>query len=115
MLYIFESELPENKSIKFSLRYIYGIGKVQSNVISNKLGLCLNLKTKNLKLSHKKLLNKTIENLTVLVASDLKKKITLDNSRLVIIKSYRGLRKERGLPIRGQRTHSNAKTARKKF
>ena len=115
MLYIFESELPENKSVKFSLRYIFGVGKTQSNLICKKLGLCVNLKTKNLKSKHKNLLNKTIENLNVLVAGDLKKKIALNNSRLIFIKSYKGLRKDLGLPVRGQRTHTNAKTARKKF
>lgn len=115
MLYIFESELPENKSIKFSLRYIFGVGKFQSTIISKKLGFCLNLKTKNLKSKHKKILTKTIKNLSILVAGDLKKKIILNNLRLVSIKSYRGLRKECGLPVRGQRTHTNAKTARKKL
>ena len=113
MLYLFEFELPENKSIKFSLQYIFGIGKFQSQFICKKLGFSINLKTKFLKLEQKKLLEKTIEKLNIVVASELKKKITLNNDRLIAIKSYRGLRQNLGLPVRGQRTHTNAKTARK--
>lgn len=115
MLYIFESELPENKSVAFSLRYIYGIGKFQSSLICKRAGLSLNYKTKNLKLNQKVFLIKIIENLNLSLSSNLKKVIALNNSRLTSIKSYKGLRKKNGLPIRGQRTHSNAKTARKKF
>lgn len=115
MLYIFESELPENKSVEFSLRYIYGIGKYQAHLICKKLGVCLNLKIKNLKIDQKTSLIKIIENLNISISSDLKKKMALNNSRLSSIKSYRGLRKEYGLPVRGQRTHTNAKTARKRF
>jgi len=113
MLYIFESELPENKSLTFSLRYIYGIGKFQSNLICKKLGVSVNYKTKDLKSNQKLLLIKIIESLNLLISSDLKKKVDLNNSRLINIKSYRGLRKSYGLPIRGQRTHTNAKTSRK--
>jgi len=113
MLYIFESELPETKSLEFSLRYIYGIGKFQSNLICKKLGVSVNYKTKNLKQNQKILLIKIIENLNLSISSDLKKIITLNDFRLSSIKSYKGLRKGYGLPVRGQRTHTNAKTARK--
>jgi len=115
MLYIFESELPESKSVNCSLRYIYGIGKFQSKLICKKAGLSLNYKTKNLKPKQKTLLIKIIKNLSLPISSDLKKIIALNNLRLTSIKSYKGLRKKNGLPIRGQRTHTNAKTARKKF
>lgn len=113
MLYIFESEIPESKSLMFSLLYIYGIGKFHSNLICKKLGVSINYKTKDLKSDQKRLLIKIIESLNISISSDLKKKIDLNNLRLTDIKSYRGLRKSYGLPVRGQRTHTNAKTARK--
>lgn len=115
MLYIFESEIPENKSVEFSLQYIYGIGKFQSSYICKKLGFSINYKINFLKPTQKILLTKIIENLNLLISSDLKKNISLNNSRLIAIQSYKGIRKNRGLPARGQRTHTNAKTARKKI
>jgi small subunit ribosomal protein S13 len=114
MIYLFESELPENKSVYFALTHIYGIGKANSFLICRKLGFSANLKVKNLSKDQTIKLIKTIETLNIELASDLKKTESLITKTLVSIRSYRGLRKKQGLPVRGQRTHTNAKTARKR-
>jgi len=113
MLYIFESELPENKSVEMSLQYVYGIGKFYSCIICKKLGVSKNFKIKKLKSDQKIMLTKIIENLNLSISSDLKKKLAQNTFRLTFIKSYRGLRKEQGFPVRGQRTRSNAHNARR--
>jgi small subunit ribosomal protein S13 len=114
MIYLFESELPENKSVYFALTHIYGIGKANSFLICRKLGFSANLKVKNLSKDQIIKLIKTIETLNIELASDLKKAESLITKTLVSIRSYKGLRKKQGLPVRGQRTHTNAKTARKR-
>ncbi len=113
MLYIFETELNTNKPVFIALQQIFGIGVFTSEKICNSLGFSINYKIKDLTKYQYFLLLKRIDDLDLLLSSDLKKKITLNNSRYISIKSYRGLRKLQGLPIRGQRTHTNAKTARR--
>lgn len=113
MIYILETELPENKSIYFSLTKIFGIGKFQSFLICKKIGLSHNSKLSKLTSNQIIKLVKLIENSSLLINSNLRKyKITLIN-KLIQIKTYKGIRRLRGLPIRGQRTHTNAKTASK--
>ena len=113
MIYLFEAQLPENKSVYFGLNYIYGIGRSRSFLICKKLGFSLNLKIKNLSSSQIYRVSKLIDSASFIVASDLKRLDLLNKQRLVNIKSYRGLRKKQGFPIRGQRTHTNAKTAKR--
>lgn len=115
MTYLFESKLPENMSIFFALKQIYGIGKNNSFLICKKLGFSINLKVKNLSKNQVTSILNLIDSLNLIIASDLKKFKNLITKNLVSIKSYKGLRKIQGLPVRGQRTHTNAKTARKKF
>jgi len=114
MIYLFESEVSENKPIFISLTQIYGIGKHTSFFICKKLGFSKNLKVKNLSKEQITKLIKTIENLKLNLSSDLKKINLLNSKNLISIKSYRGLRRYQGLPVRGQRTHTNAKTAKKR-
>lgn len=114
MIYLFESEIPGNKSIFFSLNYIYGLGKNSAMLVCKKLGFSKNLKTKNLSKDQINKLIKIIESLNLSLASELKKSNLLVTKKLLSIKSYRGLRKSQGLPIRGQRTHTNARTAKKR-
>lgn len=114
MVYIFESELLENKSILIALTQIFGIGNSSSILICKNLGFAQNLKVKNLSKEQLNLLIKTVENLDLSLASDLKKEKLLTFKKLISIKSYRGLRKYQGLPVRGQRTHTNAKTAKRR-
>ena len=112
MVYIFEVELPQNKSIFLALTSILGIG--QSNAISfcHKLGFSKNLKVKNLSKEQVTKLIKLIEFSDKTIGSDLKKLRLLQIKKLLSVKSYKGLRLKLGLPVRGQRTHTNAKTAR---
>lgn len=113
MIYLFETELPENKAIFISLTHIYGIGKSNSIFLCKTLGLCENFKIKNLSKEQIHKIIKTIEKLNLLLASDLKKVKLLITKKLISIKSYKGLRRHQGLPVRGQRTHTNARTAKK--
>jgi small subunit ribosomal protein S13 len=115
MIYLFGSNVPENKPVVFALTYIYGLGKAHSTLICKKLGFSKNLKIQSLSRDQIfKILN-VIQTLNLKLGGDLKKLKILTNKRLTAIKSYRGLRKIQGLPIRGQRTHTNARTARKKM
>lgn len=113
MIYILESKLPENKSIYFALRYIYGIGKNKSLLICKQLGFSPNLKVKNLSNHKVNQIVKLTEAFNFVLANNLKKYRLVRKQHLVNIKTYRGLRRKKGFPIRGQRTHTNAKTAKK--
>ena len=115
MIYLFESELPKNKQFALALVNIYGIGKVKASVICKKLGFSTNLIVKHLSKEQLSKLVKSLEFLNTPIAGDLLKSRILLAKKLVSIKSYKGLRRYQGLPVRGQRTHTNAKTARKKF
>jgi small subunit ribosomal protein S13 len=114
MIYLFESEISENKPIFISLTQIYGIGNFNSAFICKKLGFSANLKIKNLSREQINKLIKTVEILKLNLSSDLKKINLLNAKKLMTIKSYKGLRRHQGLPVRGQRTHTNAKTAKKR-
>ena len=114
MVYLFESELPKNKLISFALSSIYGIGKANSFFICKKLGFSSNLTLKDLSKEQFNKLVKILESSDLLLADDLLKFRLLISKKLVSIKSYRGLRRYQGLPVRGQRTHTNAKTSRKR-
>ena len=114
MVYLFESELSENKSIFFALTHIFGIGRSNSLLICKKLGFSKNFKIKNLSKEQISKLVTIIEISNLTLIGDLKKLKSLKMKKLLSIKSYKGLRLRQGLPVRGQRTHTNAKTARKK-
>lgn len=113
MIYLFESKLPETKSVYFALKYVYGIGKNRAFLICKKLGFSPNLKVKNLSDDQVNQIIKLVEFLNFSLATDLKRLKLLAKQRLVSIKSYRGLRRKKGLPVRGQRTHTNAKTSKR--
>lgn len=113
MIYLFESKLPENKSIQFGLKYVYGIHKNRAFLICKNLGFSSNLKVKNLSTIQITQLTRFVESLNFVTANDLKRLNLLDKKKLISIKSYRGLRRKKGLPVRGQRTRTNAKTSRK--
>lgn len=113
MIYLFESKIPENKSVVIALTSVYGIGKSNSILICKKLGFSKNLKIKDLSKDQINQLLKVIESLNLELASDLKKIKLLQLKKLISIKSYRGLRRAQGLPVRGQRTHTNARNSKK--
>ena len=113
MVYLLETELPENKSVFLALRNVYGIGKSKSVFICKQLGFCFGFKVKELSSDQIIKLLKLIESSDLIITSDLKKLKQLVTKNLVAVKSFRGLRKINGLPVRGQRTHTNARTAKK--
>jgi small subunit ribosomal protein S13 len=115
MVYLFETEILSTKLLPFALMNIYGIGEKNSFFFCKKLGFAKNLILKDLSKEQLNKLVKSVESSGILIAGDLLKTRIFILKKLVSIKSYRGLRRYQGLPIRGQRTHTNARTARKKF
>lgn len=113
MIYIFETEIANFKAFNISLQKIYGLGSYQANFICKKLGFTKNLQTNKLTNDQIFKLIKLIEESGLQITNDLRKSQIFSLKKLVSIKSYKGLRKIRGLPIKGQRTHTNAKTAKK--
>jgi small subunit ribosomal protein S13 len=110
-------DLPDNKRTEIGLTYIYGIGRSRSLKIIGIAAANLNCPVKQL--AGKKVRELTEEELSRIrtaieqtgdVEGDLRKAIQLDIKRLMEIGCYRGLRHRRGLPVRGQRTHTNART-----
>lgn len=113
MLYLLETKLPENKSIFFALTYVYGIGEKTSILICKKLGFSVNLKVKDITQDQLIEILKVIDSSQLVLSNELKNLKILTLKKLVSIKSYRGLRRSKGFPVRGQRTHTNAKSSRK--
>ena len=115
MIYIFETDLILSKSVLFSLQKIYGIGYKQSLKICKLLGFSKNFKLSYLTDEQKKKLIKIIEISNLNITSELKKQKSFSLKQLVNLKTYKGIRRIKGLPVRGQRTHTNGKTAKRKF
>jgi small subunit ribosomal protein S13 len=113
MLYFLETKLSEHKSVYFALTKIYGIGQKTAFIICKKLGFSVNLKVKDLTQEQVVNMLKLIGSLNLTLNNELKKLKSLTLKKLISVKSYKGLRRVRGLPVRGQRTHTNAKSARK--
>lgn len=113
MIYILDTDILNNKSIFFSLRKVYGLGNHQTTLLCKKLGFSTNLKTLNLSFDQINKLIKSIEKEDLIITGELRKVQSLTIKTLVNIKAYRGLRRLKGLPVRGQRTHTNAKTSKK--
>jgi small subunit ribosomal protein S13 len=102
-------DLPANKRIEIGLTYIYGIGRSQANNILKSAGVSLDTKVRELNDDEVNRIRKVIEE-QYRVEGDLRKEISFNIKRLMEVGSYRGLRHRRGLPTRGQRTHTNART-----
>jgi small subunit ribosomal protein S13 len=101
--------LPANKRIEYGLPYIFGIGLVKSREILRKVGIDFDKRIKNLSDEEIARIQKEIVD-NYRVEGELRKEITLNIKRLQEIGSYRGLRHKKGLPVRGQRTKTNART-----
>nr|YP_010131909.1 ribosomal protein S13 [Odontella regia]QQD79288.1 ribosomal protein S13 [Odontella regia] len=115
MIYLFETELKNSKNFQYSLNKIYGINKKTSLLICNILGISYNLKVQNLSKKQVNIFINLLEKSEILVGTDLIKYRTNKIKTQVQIKLLKGLRRRQGLPIRGQRTHTNAKTAKKRI
>lgn len=102
-------DLPQNKRIEIGLTYIFGIGRAKSNEILKMAEVDPNIRVKDLTEEQVSRIRKAIQDGGD-VEGDLRKKIQIDIRRLMDIQCYRGLRHKAGLPVRGQRTHTNART-----
>ncbi len=102
-------DLPRNKRIEISLTYVHGIGRSLSKEICAKADVDLNTKTDHLSEAEVITLREVIER-DYRVEGDLRREVTQNIKMLMDIGCYRGLRHRRGLPVRGQRTHTNART-----
>ena len=101
-------DIPEKKRIEIALTYIYGIGRNKSNQILSKLKIEKNKYVSDLSSIQTKAIREYIEK-EVIVEGELKEQINTAIRRLIEVKSYRGMRHVKGLPVRGQRTKTNAR------
>jgi small subunit ribosomal protein S13 len=102
-------DLPRTKRVEIGLTYIYGIGRHRSNEILAEAGVSADVRVKDLSEEDVRKISRVIEERGG-VEGDLRKEISLNVKRLMEIGCYRGLRHRRGLPVRGQRTKTNART-----
>ena len=113
MLYLLETKLPDKKPVLFALIQIFGINKNTASVICKKLGFSSNLKINDLTQEQIQDILIVIESLNLVLNNELKILRSKFLKTLISIKSYRGLRRIKRLPVRGQRTHTNAKSAKR--
>ena len=102
-------DLPRNKRIEIALTYIYGIGRHAANVVLNDAGISRDKRTDDLDENDVRKIRDAIE-AHYRVEGDLRRDVQLSIKRLMDLGCYRGTRHRRGLPVRGQRTHTNART-----
>jgi small subunit ribosomal protein S13 len=102
-------DLPRDKKVEIGLTYIFGIGRKTALAILEKTGVSSALRVRDLSESDVNKLRQVIER-DVRVEGALRTEIAMNIKRLMDIGSYRGIRHRRGLPVRGQRTHTNART-----
>ena len=102
-------DLPLNKRVEVGLTYIYGIGRARSMDILGKAQVSRDVRVKDLTEDDVRKIRQVITD-EGKVEGDLRKDIGMDIKRLMEINCYRGMRHRRGLPVRGQRTHTNART-----
>jgi small subunit ribosomal protein S13 len=103
-------DIPNRKKIEFSLRYIYGVGPTRAKDILTATNIDPDRRTMDLNEQELSLISNYIIDQKIMVEGDLRRSITNNLKRLQSIRCYRGLRHQRGLPVRGQRTITNART-----
>ena len=102
-------DIPNNKRVEIALTYIYGIGRKSANDILAKTGINPDTRAKDLTEEEVAKLRDEIEN-SYHVEGDLRRDVAMNIKRMVEINCYRGIRHRKGLPVRGQRTKTNART-----
>ena len=102
-------DLPKNKRVEIALTYLYGIGRTNSNKILKEAEVDPNTRTQNLTEGQIAQIRKILDR-DYKVEGDLRKEVAMNIKRLMDVGTYRGFRHRRGLPVRGQRTHTNART-----
>ena len=103
-------DLPREKRVEIGLTYIYGIGVASSNKILAKAGVNPDTRVKDLTDDQVNAIRKVLDEDEYKLEGDLRREVALNIKRLTEIGCYRGLRHRRGLPVRGQRTKTNART-----
>ena len=103
-------DLPNEKRVEYGLTYVYGIGVTSSRKILTEAGIDFNTRVKDLTEDEEKKIREIIDR-DYTVEGDLRRQTALDIKRLIEIGCYRGVRHRKGLPCRGQKTSSNARTA----
>lgn len=103
-------DIPNNKKIEYALRYIYGVGPSRAKFVVETAGIDPNIRARELTEEHLNKLTAAITESNIAVEGDLRREIAANLKRLQAINCYRGLRHRRGLPVRGQRTSTNART-----
>ncbi len=102
-------DLPRNKRIEIALTYIYGLGRHASNIVLSQAGISPDKRTDDLDENDVRRIRDAIDG-NYRVEGDLRRDVQLNIKRLMDLGTYRGSRHKRGLPVRGQRTHTNART-----
>jgi small subunit ribosomal protein S13 len=102
-------DLPREKRVEIGLTYIYGIGLTTSKQILSATGVDPDIRVKDLSEEETVKLREYIDK-NLMIEGDLRREVSMNIKRLMEIGCYRGLRHRRGLPVRGQRTHTNART-----
>jgi small subunit ribosomal protein S13 len=101
--------IPTNKRVVIALTYIHGIGRTKAVQIAEKLGIAPERRVQDLSDQEVLQIRETID-AEHQVEGDLRREVAMNIKRLMDLASYRGLRHRKGLPVRGQRTHTNART-----
>ena len=104
-------DLPRDKRVEIGLTYIYGIGRTSSNVLLDRAGVDRNTRVKDLTEAEAVAIRDAISQSGILIEGELRREKQLNIKRLQEIGTYRGLRHRRNLPAHGQRTKTNARTA----
>ncbi|HEU0139328.1 MAG: 30S ribosomal protein S13 [Bryobacteraceae bacterium] len=102
-------DLPNRKRAEIGLTYIYGVGRTRSKSVLHRAGVDANKKVVDLSEDEVNRIRQILETEGA-VEGDLRKELSMNVKRLIEMGAYRGLRHRRGLPVRGQRTHTNART-----
>ena len=102
-------DIPDKKRVEIALRYIYGVGAVSSQEILSQAQIDSNVRAGDLTDTQVAKIRKIIDE-RYKVEGDLRRQVSMDIKRLVDLGAYRGIRHRNGLPVRGQRTHTNART-----
>ena len=103
-------DLPRNKRVEIALTYIYGIGKRTASRVLEKAKVSPDKRSDDLDENDMRAIRDVFETLGIKVEGDLRREVSMNIKRLMDLGCYRGLRHRKGLPVRGQRTHTNSRT-----
>lgn len=103
-------DLPRNKRVEVALTYIHGIGRTTARKVLERAQIDFSRKTDQLTDAEVAKIREVIDQSNIKIEGDLRREVSMNIKRMMDVGSYRGLRHRRSLPVRGQRTHTNART-----